>query len=56
MTVSKIKGNYYELKPLIGQFKKVLVTGPHGAGNKITTKVIAHDEIVNNNSFKSAQK
>ena len=43
MAVSKIKGNYYELKPLISQFKKVLVTGPHGAGNKITTKVIAHD-------------
>jgi len=43
MSISKIKGNYYELKPLISQFKKVLVTGPHGAGNKITAKVIAHD-------------
>ena len=34
---------YGELKSIISNFKKVVVTGPHGAGNKITTKVIAHD-------------
>ena len=43
MAVSRIKGDYNELKPIISQYKKVLVTGPHGAGNKITTKVIAED-------------
>ena len=41
--VNKIKGNYNELKSLIGDYKKVLVTGPHGAGNKIMAKIIAHD-------------
>ena len=43
MAVSRIKGEYESLKPIISQYKKVLVTGPHGAGNKITTKVIAYD-------------
>jgi len=43
MAISKIKGDYNELKPIISQFKKILVTGPHGAGNKITTKVISYD-------------
>lgn len=35
--------NYNEVKDQIGQFKRVLVTGPHGAGNKITAKIISHD-------------
>ena len=41
--VNKIKGDYNELKSLIGNYKKVLVTGPHGSGNKIMAKIIAHD-------------
>ena len=39
----RIKGDYNDLKSIISQYKKILVTGPHGAGNKITTKVIAND-------------
>jgi len=35
--------NYEDLKPIISQFRKVLVTGPHGAGNKITANIIAED-------------
>jgi len=35
--------DYNSLKDVIGKFNKIIVTGPHGAGNKITTKVIAHD-------------
>lgn len=35
--------NYFEHKDTISKFKKVLVTGPHGAGNKITAHVIAND-------------
>lgn len=35
--------NYFDHKETISKFKKVLVTGPHGAGNKITAHVIAHD-------------
>jgi len=34
---------YNDLKPIISQFKKVLITGPHGAGNKIATHIIAED-------------
>jgi hypothetical protein len=34
---------YEDLKPIISKYKKVLVTGPHGAGNKITAHIIAHD-------------
>lgn len=34
---------YNTLKDTISKFDKVIVTGPHGAGNKITTKVISHD-------------
>lgn len=34
---------YKDLKPIISQFKKVLVTGPHGAGNKISANIIADD-------------
>lgn len=35
--------NYNDHKETISKFKRVLVTGPHGAGNKITAKIIAHD-------------
>ena len=35
--------NYFEHKDTMSKFKKVLVTGPHGAGNKITAHVIAND-------------
>lgn len=43
MNITPGYGNYEELKPIIGKYKKVLVTGPHGVENKITTDVIAHD-------------
>lgn len=35
--------NYFDHKETISKFKKVLITGPHGAGNKITAHVIAND-------------
>ncbi len=35
--------DYKDLKPIIGEYKKIIVTGPHGAGNKIATKIISHD-------------
>lgn len=35
--------NYQDHKDYIRQFDKVLVTGPHGGGNKITAHIIAHD-------------
>lgn len=35
--------DYFELKDLIGSFDKVIVTGPHGAGNKITAYIIDAD-------------
>lgn len=35
--------NYFDHKETLSKFKKILVTGPHGAGNKITAHVIAHD-------------
>ena len=35
--------NYNDHKEEIAKFKRVLVTGPHGAGNKITAKIISHD-------------
>jgi hypothetical protein len=35
--------NYKDLKDKINKFNKVIITGPHGAGNKITTKIISHD-------------
>jgi hypothetical protein len=34
---------YSDNKDIISNFKKVLVTGPHGAGNKICAHIIAHD-------------
>ena len=34
---------YKDLKLIIGKYKKIIVTGPHGAGNKICTKIISHD-------------
>ena len=43
MNITPGYGDYNTLKPIIGKYKKILVTGPHGAGNKITTDVIAHD-------------
>jgi len=35
--------NYFEQKPIISKFKKVMVMGPHGAGNKIASLIIAED-------------
>lgn len=35
--------NYNDHKETISKFKRVIVTGPHGAGNKITAKIISHD-------------
>jgi hypothetical protein len=35
--------NYFQQKDIISKYNKVLVTGPHGAGNKITAHIIAHD-------------
>lgn len=35
--------NYFDHKETIGQFSKVIVTGPHGAGNKITAYIIDAD-------------
>ena len=35
--------NYFDQKDVISKFKKVLVTGPHGAGNKITATIISND-------------
>ena len=35
--------NYFDHKETLSKFKKILVTGPHGAGNKITAHVISHD-------------
>lgn len=35
--------DYEKHKDYIKQFNKIVVTGAHGAGNKITAKVIAHD-------------
>ena len=34
---------YKDLKSVIGKYNKVIVTGPHGAGNKIMTKIISKD-------------
>jgi hypothetical protein len=34
---------YEDHKSTIAKYKKVLVTGPHGAGNKITAHIINHD-------------
>lgn len=38
-----MRKKYNDLKPIISNFKKVLVTGPHGAGNKIAAHIIAED-------------
>ena len=38
--------NYFDHKETISKFKKVLVTGPHGAGNKITAHIISHDFLI----------
>ena len=35
--------NYNDIKEQISQYKRVLVTGPHGAGNKITARIISND-------------
>jgi hypothetical protein len=35
--------NYFDHKETIGQYSKVIVTGPHGAGNKITSYIIDAD-------------
>lgn len=35
--------NYFEQKETISKFKKVMVMGPHGAGNKIASIIIAQD-------------
>jgi hypothetical protein len=35
--------NYFQQKDIISKYNKVLVTGPHGAGNKITAHIIAND-------------
>lgn len=35
--------NFFENIDYIKQFKKIVVTGAHGAGNKITAKIIAND-------------
>jgi hypothetical protein len=35
--------NYFDNLDYIKQFKKIVVTGAHGAGNKITAKIIAND-------------
>jgi hypothetical protein len=35
--------DYFEHKETIGNFNKVIVTGPHGAGNKITAYIIDSD-------------
>jgi Fe-S oxidoreductase len=35
--------NYFDHKETIEKFSKVLVTGPHGAGNKITAYIIDAD-------------
>ena len=35
--------NYQDHKQTIAKFNKVLVTGPHGGGNKITAHIIAKD-------------
>lgn len=43
MNITKGQGNYWELKDQISQFKKIIITGPHGSGTKITSKIIAED-------------
>jgi len=40
---SMINRNYFDYKEVIGDFKKVIVTGPHGSGNKITAYIIRDD-------------
>ena len=35
--------NYYKQKDIIAKYDKVMVMGPHGAGNKITSLIIAED-------------
>ena len=35
--------NYFDIKDTIAKFNRVIVTGPHGAGNKIAAKIIEHD-------------
>ncbi len=35
--------NYFDHKETIGQYSKIIVTGPHGAGNKITAYIIESD-------------
>jgi hypothetical protein len=34
---------YKDLKSVISKYNKVIVTGPHGAGNKIMTKILSKD-------------
>ena len=35
--------DYNDLKDRVGKFNKIIVTGPHGAGNKIMTKILSKD-------------
>jgi hypothetical protein len=35
--------NYFDHKEIIDKYSKVIVTGPHGAGNKITAYIIDSD-------------
>ena len=35
--------NYFDHKEIIEKYSKVIVTGPHGAGNKITAYIIESD-------------
>ena len=35
--------NYFDHKEIIDKYSKVIVTGPHGAGNKITAYIIESD-------------
>jgi len=43
MNISEGQGDYNTLKPIISNFKKILITGPHGSGTKIITEVISTD-------------
>jgi hypothetical protein len=43
MNISEGQGDYNNLKPIIEKFRRVLITGPHGSGTKITTEVISTD-------------
>ena len=46
--------NYWDHKETISKFRKVLVTGHHGAGNKITATIISHDFLLPYNEILSS--